>query len=150
MWFLSFIPDSLLLWIINLVLITGLLGTFSSYFIRFIPPLLPYASIVKTVGIVLLVAGVWLRGGYDVEMAWRNKVAELEAKVAEAQVKSDKANDELDKALKEKVKVVKEVQVVIQERIRTVEKKIDLECKVAPEAISILNDSALNTKGAIK
>jgi hypothetical protein len=143
---LNFIPDSFLIWVVNTILLAGLLGTFSSYFIRFIPPLIPYAGLVKTVGIILLVAGVYLRGGYGVEMEWRNRVAEMEAKVAIAEAKSKEANVKIETVVKEKIKVVKEVQVVIQERIKEVEKRIDAQCVVDPEVITILNDAARKPK----
>ena len=144
---LSFLPDSFLIWVINTILVLGLVGTLSSYFIRFIPPLMPYASLIKTVGIVLLVAGVWFRGGYDNEMSWRAKVADLEAKVAVSEQQSKEANTKLDAALKEKVKIVKEVQLVIQERIKQSAGKMDAMCTVDNSVIFILNDAALNVKG---
>ena len=144
MFLLSFIPDSFLIWAINTILLIGLVGTFSSYFIRFIPPLYPYAGLVKTLGIILLVAGVWFRGGYDVEMEWRDRVKEVEAKVAAAEAESKKANVVLQKVYVDKIKLVKDLQVVIQERIVEKEKIIDAECKVAPEAIDILNEAAKN------
>lgn len=144
MFLLSFIPDSFLIWAINTILLIGLAGTFSSYFIRFIPPLYPYAGLVKTLGIILLVAGVWFRGGYDVEMEWRERVKEVEAKVAAAEAESKKANVVLQKVYVDKIKLVKDLQVVIQERIVEKEKIIDAECKVAPEAIDILNEAAKN------
>ena len=122
----------------------GLLGTLSSYFIRFIPPLFPYAGLIKTIGIVLLVAGVYFRGGYGVEMEWRNKVAELEAKVAKSEEKSKEINTVIQKVYVDKVKVVKDVQIVIQEKIVEKTKIIDAECKVAPEALEILNEAAKN------
>ena len=66
-------------------------------------------------------------------------------KISEQQSKD--ANAALAKKGKDKVKIVKEVQVVIKERIKTVEKKIDADCKVDPEAISIINDAAKNVGG---
>jgi preprotein translocase subunit SecF len=124
--------------------LVGLVGTLSSYFIRFIPPLFPYAGLIKTIGIVLLVAGVYFRGGYGVEMEWRNKVAELEAKVAKSEEKSKEINTVIQKVYVDKVKVVKDVQIVIQEKIVEKTKIIDAECKVAPEALEILNEAAKN------
>jgi hypothetical protein len=129
--------------------LVGLLGTFSSYFIRFIPPLFPYAGLVKTLGIVLLVAGVYFKGGYGVEMEWRNKVAEVEAKVAAAEAKSKQANTVIQKVYVDKVKIVTDTKIVIQKEIVEKEKIIDAECKVAPEAITILNEAA-KTPGASK
>lgn len=150
MWFLSFLPDALLIWIINIILVLGLAGTFSSYFIKFIPPLIPYAPVIKITGIILLVLGVWFRGGYDVEMAWRQKAADLAAKIAVSEQQSKDANIALDAAIKEKTKVVKEVQVVIQERVKREAAVMDAQCTVNNSAISILNDAARNVKGATK
>jgi hypothetical protein len=144
MFLLNFIPDSFLIWAINAILLMGLVGTLSSYFIRFIPPLYPYAGLVKTLGIVLLVLGVWFRGGYDVEMEWRDRVKEVEAKVAAAEAESKKVNTVLQKVYVDKIKLVKDLQIVIQERIVEKEKIIDAECKVAPEALDILNEAAKN------
>jgi hypothetical protein len=149
MWMLSFVPDSLLLWIVNTILIVGAIGSFLSFFVlhkilnRF-PALAPYHLLIQIVSIVLLVAGVYLKGGYGVEMAWRERVADLEAKIKVAEAKSEQANIDLAAKQKEKVKVVKEVQVVIKEKIVQVASKIDAECKVDPDAISIINDAAKN------
>jgi len=146
---LSFLPDSFLLWAINLILLVGLVGTLSSYFIRFIPPLFPYAGLIKTIGIVLLVVGVYFRGGYGVEMEWRARVAEVEAKVAAAEAKSKQVNTVIQKVYVDKVKIVTDTKIVIQEKIVEKEKIIDAECKVAPDAITILNEAA-KTPGASK
>lgn len=149
MFLLSFLPDSFLLWAINLILLVGLVGTLSSYFIRFIPPLFPYAGLIKTIGIVLLVVGVYFRGGYGVEMEWRARVAEVEAKVAAAEAKSKQVNTVIQKVYVDKVKIVTDTKIVIQEKIVEKEKIIDAECKVAPDAITILNEAA-KTPGASK
>jgi hypothetical protein len=146
---LSFVPDSLLLWIVNTILIVGAIGSFLSFFVLHkilnkFPALAPYHLLIQIVSIVLLVAGVYLKGGYGVEMAWRERVADLEAKIKVAEAKSEQANIDLAAKQKEKVKVVKEVQVVIKEKIVQVASKIDAECKVDPDAISIINDAAKN------
>jgi hypothetical protein len=144
MFLLSFLPDAFLLFIINSILIVGLLGALSSYFIRFIPTLIPYAEAVKIAGVVLLVIGVYLRGGYSVEMEWRAKVTKVEQKVAIVEKKSDEANIVVQKVFVDKVKVVHDTKVVVQEKIVEVEKIIDSECKVVPDAIDILNQAAKN------
>jgi hypothetical protein len=149
MWMLSFVPDSLLYWIVNTILVIGAIGSFLSFFVLHkilnkFPALAPYHLLIQIVSIVLLVAGVYLKGGYGVEMAWRERVADLEAKIKVAEAKSEQANIDLAAKQKEKVKVVKEVQVVIKEKIVQVASKIDAECKVDPDAISIINDAAKN------
>lgn len=146
MWLLSFLPDSFLIWVINTILLVGLVGTLSGFFIRFLPPLMLYAGPIKLLGIFLLVVGVWFRGGYDVEAEWRDRVKQLEAKIAIAEQKSKESNARLSVEVKKKNKVIVENRVVYKDRIKQVEKIIDAECKVALEAIDIHNAAAKNVK----
>lgn len=147
---LSFVPDALLALVINGVLIAGIVGFTASFFfgfvVRYLPTIAPYRMMIQVVSIVLLVAGVYFKGGYIVEMSWRARVAEMEQKVALAEEKAKTANAEIRTVYVDKVRVVKETQVVIQEKIKNVEVKIDSQCKVAPEAISILNEAAVMKK----
>jgi hypothetical protein len=152
MWVLSFVPDSFLLWIVNTILIAGLIGTFSSYFIRFIPPLIPYAGLVKTVGIVLLVAGVYLKGGYGVEMEWRARVAEVEAKLKIAEEQSAQANAELETKTRETIKYIRGRTEVVREFIDREVVKYDTKfmpggiCEIPREFIKAHNDAAEGPK----
>jgi len=147
MWMLAFIPDAVLAWVINTILIAGIVGFTASFFfgfvVRYLPSIAPYRMIIQIVSIILLVAGVYFKGGYGVEMSWRARVAEMEAKVKIAEEKSKQANEQIKTVYVDKVKIVKETQVVIQEKIKNVEVKIDAQCKVAPEAIVILNEAAV-------
>lgn len=145
-WMWSLLPTSLLYWIINVVILLGLVGVAAGYIARWIPFFSTYRGPLQILGVILLVLGVWMRGGYDTEMAWRAKVEELEAKIKVAEAKSQQANQDLAKALKDKSKTIKETQIVIQERIKEVEKQIDKECRVDRQAVQILNDSARNQK----
>jgi hypothetical protein len=144
MFILHFLPDGFLFWIINLILVLGLVGTLSSYFIRFIPPLMPYASIIKTIGIVLLVIGVWFRGGYDVEMSWRDKVNEMQAKIAVAEAKSKEANVALDKKLTESRSVIKDRVNANQKAIEDNRNSINAECRVNDTAWMLYNRALEN------
>ena len=150
MFLLSFIPDSLLIWIINLILLAGVAGiavtTAFKFFIKYIPAIIPYRTILQVVSLVLLVAGVFFRGGYSVEMSWRARVAELEAKVKVAEEKSKEANEQIKTVYVDRVKIVKEQQVVVQEKIKEVQVKIDSQCKITTETIDILNNSAKGIK----
>lgn len=149
MWLLSWLPDSLLFYIVNTVFVAGVISFFLSFFVLHrilnkFPALAPYNLLIQIVSTVLLVAGIYFKGGYGVEMEWRKKVADLEAKIKVAEAQSEQANIDLAARQKEKIKVVKEIQVVIQEKIVRVASKIDSECKVDPEAIDIINDAAKN------
>ncbi len=151
MWILSFVPDSFLLWIINIILLAGAIGSFLTFFllhriVRWFPAIAPYHLLLQIVSIALLVAGVYLRGGYGVEMEWRARVAELEEKIKVSETKSKEVNVVVQKVYVDKIKTVKDTQVVIQEKIKEVEKIIDKECKVAPEAIDLHNAAAKNIK----
>jgi hypothetical protein len=141
-WMFSIIPDAVLNWVYWGVIAVGLTGVFAGWFGKFIPVYGRYVEYLKPVGIVLLVLGVWLRGGYDTELAWRAKVAEAEAKVVAAEAQSKETNTVIQTQYRDKVKTVKEIQIVVQERIIKEAAKMDAECKVDPEAISILNQAA--------
>jgi hypothetical protein len=141
-WMFSIIPDAVLNWVYWGIIAVGLTGVFAGWFGKFIPVYGRYVEYLKPVGIVLLVLGVWLRGGYDTELAWRAKVAEAEAKVVAAEAKSKETNTVIQTQYRDKVKTVKEVQIVVQERIVKEAAKMDAECKVDAEAISILNQAA--------
>jgi hypothetical protein len=150
-WILSLIPDAVLNWIYWLIIIAGLTGLFAGWLGKFIPLYGKYVGVLKPVGIVLLVLGVWLRGGYDVEMAWRDKVKQVEAKVAVAEAESKDANEKLVKEKKKKEKVRKEYITTVKERIVEKEKLIDSKCELDPSVAQILNDAAKNTakKGTV-
>ena len=150
MWMLAFFPDAFLVWIINIILITGIIGFVASFFfgfvVRWIPTIAPYHLLIQVISIVLLVAGVYFKGGYSVEMEWRNRVAELEAKIAIAEQQSKEVNEKIVTVYKDRVKVVKETQVVVQEKIKTVEVKIDSQCKITADTVDILNQAATGKK----
>jgi len=147
MWMLAFIPDAFLAWVINTILIAGIIGIAASFFfgyvVRLLPAIAPYHLLLKIVSIVLLVSGVYFKGGYSVEMSWRNRVAELEAQVAKSEKKSKEVNEKIVTVYKDKIKVVKETQIVVQEKIKTVEVEIDSQCKITDDTINILNEAAV-------
>ena len=150
MWMLAFLPDAFLVWIINTILIVGIVGFVASFFfgyvVRWIPTIAPYHLLIQVISIVLLVAGVYFKGGYSVEMAWRERVAELEAKIAISEKKSKEVNEKIVTVYKDRVKVVKETQVVVQEKIKIVEVKIDSQCTITPDTVDILNQAAVGKK----
>ena len=148
MW--SLIPTSVLYWIINLIILAGAVGLIAGWLGRWIPWFGMYARLLKPLGVVLLVVGVWMRGGYDTEMAWRAKVETLEAKVRESEAKSKAANAELSRSITERNRVIAENRQITQQRLRQNSQQIDKECKVDPVAIEILNESAKNTGKARK
>ena len=144
---LTFVPDSFLFYVINIILIAGAIGTFLSFFVihrivRWFPAIAPYHLILQIISIVVLVAGVYFKGGYGVEMMWRERAAELEAKVKIAEEQAKVVNETIVVEYRDRVKVVTDTKIVIQEKIKEVEKIVDGQCKVAPEAVVIHNQAA--------
>ncbi len=130
------------------MLLAGILLTTVAFFIRRIPIINQYRTPAQILGIALLVAGVYWRGGYAVEQEWRERVAEVEARVAAAEAKSAEEN------VKIVTKVVTKTQVI---RIRgeTITKYIDREivrydekfaqggiCEIPQEFIKAHNSAA--------
>lgn len=150
MFLLSFIPDALILWIVNAILLAGIVGSvvsfFFGFFIRWMPWIVPYRMLLQIVSLVLLIAGVYFKGGVGVEMEWRARVAEMEAKVAKAEAESKVVNETIKTVYVDKIKVVKEQQIVVQEKIKEVQVLIDSQCKITTETIDILNNSAKGIK----
>lgn len=150
MFLLNFLPDFLMHLIVNLILLLGIIGitatTAFKYVIKYFPQLIAYRTIVQIASIILLVIGVYLKGGAAVEQKWRDRVAELEVQVKASEEKAAMYNEKLQSVHNEKVRVIKETQVVVQEKIKNVEVKIDSQCKISADTVDILNNAARGTK----
>jgi hypothetical protein len=144
MWILHFLPDTLIIWVCNLTLLLGVLAVIAGLFAHRIPLIWQYQVPFKVLGIALLALGVYFRGGYAVEMAWRERVLELEAKVAQAQEASEKVNTVIQTQVVTKTRVIKEkadtiVQYVDREKEII---KFDNTCPIPQEAIDVHNEAA--------
>jgi hypothetical protein len=83
-----------------------------------------------------------LFGSYGTEMAWRERVKELEAKVKVAEEKSQQVNTVIETKIVEKIKIVKENVYVNREIIKEVAgKQLDAQCTLPRSTVS-LHDSA--------
>lgn len=142
MWLLHLMPDWLLMFVVYAALGIGVALTIAGWVMKNI-----FAQIG---GVVLLVTGVYWYGGYSTEMIWRDQVNQLEAKVSKSEKQSVKTNTVIKKVYVDRVKVVKQDVVIVQEKIKEVEKLIDKDCKVAPEAIQLLNEAARPRKGIVE
>ena len=150
MWILHLLPDSLIAWIVNTILIAGTVVTVAGFFVRFIPFVNTYRIPVQIAGILLLTMGVYFEGGYTTEMAWRERVKEVEDKLHLAQKQSAEVNTEIVTKLVTQTKTVtqrgqdiikyvdREV-VKNQEVIRFVEN-----CPIPDVIINTHNAAALN------
>jgi len=134
------------------VLLAGLVLTTVAFFIKRIPIVNQYRMPAQVLGIALLVVGVYWRGGYAIEMEWRERVAEVEARVAAAEAQSREANTKIV------TKVVTKTQV-IKTRGEDIIKYVDKEivkydekfakggvCEIPPEFIKAHNSAAEQPK----
>jgi preprotein translocase subunit SecF len=131
----------MLLYFVNLIFYTGVACTLFGFVFRF-KFFEQWRLIIQVVGVIALGAGLYMKGGYEVEIEWRNRVAEMEAKLKQAEEKSAKVNTVIETKVVTKVKHIKDVQVKLQKEIVEREKIINGECTVSPEAIELLNRAA--------
>ena len=153
-WMIGLVPDAVLSGLYWAIIAAGVTGVLAGWLGKWIPFYGNYVKILQPVGIVLLVLGVWLRGGYDTEMAWRTKVAEAEARVAAAEQKSQETNTVIEQKIVEKTKVIKgKTEYITQYLDREVVKKEEIikyieQCPVPKEIIDIHNQAADLNKAA--
>ena len=146
----AMLPAGLTHWVVNLMLLAGVVGLAASWVGRWIPFFDAYARLLKPIGIVLLLGGVYFKGGEATNNAWRDRIADLEAKIAVAESKSKDANAKLATAVKEKNQAIQESKTVVQTKLKRDAVKIDAECRLDPAAVEILNESARDVRKAKK
>jgi hypothetical protein len=142
MWMMHLLPESFLIFIINALLVTGLIGMVIGFIGGKLPFVGTYATIIKIVSIILFCIGLYWKGGYSVEEEWQKRVAEMEEKVRIAEEKSKETNVIIETKYKDRVKKITETRNVIVEKIKINEKIIDAKCELDPVVISILNEAA--------
>lgn len=128
-------------------------GGAGSYFLSGLIGKLPFAQakalalLSRYIGLAVFTAGVFMCGGAGVTAVMQDAIKEAQARVVKAEADSKDANEKLAANIAAGKTHTKEVQVLIQERVKEVATRIDSECKVDADAISILNDAAKNTGG---
>ena len=138
MWLLSLVPDS----VYHVLLILAILAFGASYILKMVPFITTNAFVIRVASAVLIVFCMWMEGGIANEAKWKARVAELEIKVAAAEKAAAEANGRIETVYVDRVNVVKEVEYVVQTRIVKDAAKLDMTCRVDPEAIEILNQAA--------
>lgn len=143
-WMMSLIPDGLLLWIYYTLLASGIVLLSAGLLLKWIPFFKQYKTLSQLIGLVLTAGSLYLLGGYGVEMAWRAKVADLEAKLAEAKQESAKVNTVVETKVVTKTKVIKEKADTIVQYVDRVKEivKFDETCPIPKEAIDVHNEAA--------
>ena len=152
MWILHFLPDALILWFCNILLLTGVVLTVAGFFAHRIPVIWQYQLPFRFLGIALLVLGVYFRGGFAVEAEWRERVAEVEARLAVAEQKSVATNQKIDTVAREKIRVIRGQTQIVRQYIDREVVRYDTkflpggQCEIPKEFIEAHNKSAERTK----
>ncbi len=159
MWILHLLPDTLLAFIVNLTLVSGVILTILSFFVlhrilRLVPGLSKYATMLQILSILILAAGLYFKGGYTTEMMWREEVAKVQAELDAAKKKSAEKVIEIEEKVVYRDRIVKEkAQTIVQYVDREVVKKEEVvkyieNCPVPNEIINIHNEATMLNEAA--
>jgi hypothetical protein len=148
MFLLHFLPTGLLNWVINGIILVGIIGVCATWIARYIPVVASlvemYRLPIQIISVVLLVTGVYWKGGESVELAWRERVAEQQRKIEIAEAKSREANKQLSEEIQKTQKLTKEVKDATKAGIQASASKMDSQCTVDSIAIGLHNSASLN------
>ena len=146
MWLIHLLPAGFVSFIVSALLLLGVGGVILSFFVinklmLMYPPLAKYHRVAQLASIAVLTLGVYIWGGYSMEMAYQERVADLEAKLAVAKEESGKVNTVVETKVVTQTKIIKEKGDVI---VKQVDKLIPVEkdCSVPKEVIDVHNDAA--------
>lgn len=150
MWLLHFLPEGLFGFIVHALVFLGAVGVFLSFFVinkilRLVPAAANYYRVAQIASVAVLTLGVYLWGGYSMEMAYRERVAELQKQLEQAKEESGKVNTVVETKVVTKTKIIKEKGETI---VQQVDKIIPVEkdCAVPKEAIDVHNEAARMNK----
>lgn len=150
MWLIHLLPEGFVSFIVHGLVFLGTIGVILSFFIlnkllRLVPAFANYYRGAQFASVAVLTLGVYLWGGYSMEMAYQDRVKDLQAQLEEAKKESGKVNTVIETKVVTKTKVIKEKGDTI---IQQVDKVIPVEkdCRVPQEAIDVHNDAAQMNK----
>lgn len=142
MWFLSFVPDAVLIYILYGMLSLGVAGYVGSLFLRFIPMINLWAVPIRVTSVVVFMVGLFFLGGHGVEMSWRAEADRLKQEIVRKEQESQQATAKVVTKYIDRVKIVKETS---DEQIKAIPQLIskdsDDRCDV-PVGFRVLHDAA--------
>lgn len=153
MWILHLLPDSFLEFIVNGILILGVVLTVLTFFVlnrllRFVPVLANYHTVLQIVSVAILAAGLYFKGGYTTEMLWREEVKKVQQELEVAKNKAAEIVVQIEEKVVFQDRIIKEKgQTLIQYVDREIVKKEEVvkyieNCPVPNEIIDIHNQAA--------
>jgi len=145
MWFLlSFVPDWFINYFVHIIFNAGLIGIIVGAFLSKVPFVNQYGVLIKIVSNILFVVGLFLEGGLQTELAWREKVADLQKKIEIAQQQSKETNAKIEQKVAEKAKTIKDNVNANRQIIEENRVVINAECKLSDTAWLLYNGASQN------
>jgi len=145
MWFLlSFVPDWFINYFVHIIFGAGVIGIVAGAFLSKVPFVSQYGVLIKIVSNILFVVGLFLEGGLQTELAWREKVADLQKKIEIAQQQSKETNAKIEQKVAEKVKNIKDNVNANRQTIENNRVVINAECKLSDTAWLLYNSASQN------
>lgn len=147
MWLLHFLPEAIFSFLVYILLLVGITGVIISFFVinkilSKIPGFAKYYRFAQLSSIITLTLGVYLWGGYSMEMAYRVRISELEKEIEIAKEESKKINTVVETKVVTKTKIIKEKGDTIVQRVDNVI-TVPGECDVLPkDVIDVHNEAA--------
>jgi len=142
MFILHFLPDTLIVWFCNILLLTGVVSVAAGFVAHRVPVLGSYQLPFRVLGIALLVLGVYFRGGVAVETTWRERVAEVEARLVEAEKVSAEANGKIDARAQQRTAQVRERTQLIRQYVDREVVRYDAGCVIPEPFVRAHNNAA--------
>ena len=153
MWLLHLLSDGVLEYIVNGILILGIMMTLISFFalnyiLRLIPGLSVYHTSIQVASVLILTAGVYFKGGLSTELIWRQKVEKVQKELDIANSKAKEKIIEVQEKVVYRDRIIKErgedlIKFIDREIVKK-EKIIKYieQCPVPNELIEIHNQAA--------
>lgn len=137
MWFLQFVPD----WFFYAISLIGLAGILATIFLRFIPQIYMFKSLIQAVSLFLIILSSFFIGMKFENQIWEARAEELKKKLEIAEQQSKEENVKIEEKIVTKTKVVREKADTI---VRYIDKEIikhDNQCNIPKEFVKAHNDS---------
>ena len=107
-----------------------------------VPGLWPYQLGLKLAGILLLVLGVYFRGGVAVEETWRERVAAVESKLAIAEKASAEASAQIEQKTQKQTTEIRQRTTYIKQYVDREVVRYDAGCTIPESFVRAHNDAA--------
>lgn len=118
------------------------MATVAGFFAHRIPVLGQYQLAFKIGGILLLVLGVYFRGGVAVETEWRKRVTAVEAQLKEAEAKSAQANTQIETRVQKQVTSIRQRMTYVRQYVDREVVKYNDQCQIPQPFVDAHNRAA--------